>query len=205
MFSLFKDKNETDQTTKTYLIAGLGNPGREYKQTRHNIGFMVAEQLAGDLSISMGKVQSRAIIGIGRALNAKVIIAKPQTYMNLSGEAVKGLLKFYKIPLEQFIVIHDDLDIPFGTIRIRKQGGPGGQKGVKSIIDHMGTQDFNRVRMGIGRPPGRMDAADYVLQRFAKVEEDELVPLTQQASKAVQSIIQYGMDQAMNEYNGQAL
>jgi PTH1 family peptidyl-tRNA hydrolase len=204
MFSLFKDKNENDQTTMTFLIAGLGNPGREYKQTRHNIGFMVAEQLANDLSISMGKVQSRAIIGMGRALNVKVIIAKPQTFMNRSGEAVKGLLKFYKIPLEQLIVIHDDLDIPFGTIRIRKQGGPGGQKGIKSIIDHMGTQDFNRVRMGIGRPPGRMDAADYVLQRFAKVEEDELEPLVKQASKAVQSIIQYGMDQAMNEYNGQA-
>ena len=205
MFSLFKEKSNTDQSMETYLVAGLGNPGREYKQTRHNIGFMVAEQLSNDLSISMGKVQSRAIIGMGRALNSKIIIARPQTYMNRSGEAVKGLLKFYKIPLENLIVIHDDLDIPFGTIRIRKQGGPGGQKGVKSIIDHMGTQDFNRIRMGIDRPPGRMDAADYVLQRFSRNEEDQLEQLVKQASKAIQTIITNGMDQAMNEYNGQAL
>jgi peptidyl-tRNA hydrolase, PTH1 family len=205
MFSLFKDKSNIDQSLNVYLIAGLGNPGREYKQTRHNIGFMVAEQLSSDLSISMGKVQSRAIIGMGRALDSKIIIAKPQTYMNRSGEAVKGLIKFYKIPLENLIVIHDDLDIPFGTIRIRKQGGPGGQKGVKSIIDHMGTQEFNRLRMGIDRPPGRMDAADYVLQRFSRNEEEQLEPLVKQASKAVQTIISRGMDQAMNEYNGQAL
>ena len=100
MFSLFKDKGNTDQALSVYLIAGLGNPGREYKQTRHNIGFMVAEQLSSDISISMGKVQSRAITGMGRALDSKIIIAKPQTYMNRSGEAVKGLLKFYKIKLE---------------------------------------------------------------------------------------------------------
>ena len=115
------------------------------------------------------------------------------------------MLKFYKIPLENLIVIHDDLDIPFGTIRIRKQGGPAGQKGVKSIIDHMGTQEFNRIRMGIDRPPGRMDAADYVLQRFSRNEEEQLEQLVKQASKAIQTIISNGMDQAMNEYNGQAL
>jgi PTH1 family peptidyl-tRNA hydrolase len=205
MFSLFKDKGNSDPSMGMYLVAGLGNPGREYKKTRHNIGFMVAEQLSVDLSISMGKVQSRAIIGMGRALDSKIIIAKPQTYMNRSGEAVKGLLKFYKIPLENLIVIHDDLDIPFGTIRIRKQGGPAGQKGVKSVIDHMGTQEFNRIRMGIDRPPGRMDAADYVLQRFSRNEEEQLEQLVKQASKAIQTIILNGMDQAMNEYNGQAL
>ncbi|MBI9048547.1 MAG: aminoacyl-tRNA hydrolase [Anaerolineaceae bacterium] len=205
MFSFLRKKDTEMLEKRIFLVAGLGNPGREYKQTRHNIGFMVAEQLSGDVSVPMGKVQARAIIGIGKYSDAKIILARPQTYMNRSGESVKSLLNYYKIPIDQLIVIHDDLDIPFGAIRIRKQGGPGGQKGIKSIIDHLGTQDFVRLRMGIDRPPGRMDAADYVLQRFSRAEEEHLSQFITQASLAVQSILNDGVDQAMNEYNGQAV
>ena len=193
------------EDTQTYLVAGLGNPGREYKQTRHNVGFMVAEKLAEDLNIKLAKVQSKAIIGIGKFDQDKIVIAKPQTFMNLSGQAVKAILNYYKIPITNLIVIHDDLDIPFGTIRIRQQGGYGGQKGMKSIIEQLGTQDFIRIRMGIDRPPGRMDAADYVLQRFSKQEEEQLDGLLSSASKAAQAIIREGIDHAMNQYNGQAL
>ena len=188
-----------------YLIAGLGNPGREYKQTRHNIGFMVAEKLSTDLGIPLGKVQAKAIIGIGKFSGSKIILAKPQTFMNLSGQAVKSLLNYYKIPTSNLIVVHDDLDIPFGTIRIRQQGGYGGQKGMKSIIEQLGTQEFIRLRMGIDRPPGRMDAADYVLQRFSKQEEEQVDAFLDSASKAIQTILVDGIDRAMNQYNGQAI
>lgn len=202
----FLRKNESNlEEKKIALVACLGNPGREYKQTRHNIGFMVAEKLAADVSIRMGKVQANAILGIGPVGSTRVVIAKPQTFMNLSGKSVKSLLQYYKIPLENLIVIHDDLDLPFGTLRIRQQGGPGGQKGIKSIIELLGTQDFNRIRMGIDRPPGRMDPADYVLQRFSPREETQLPEFINSASLAVQSILKEGIDRAMNQFNGPTL
>jgi peptidyl-tRNA hydrolase, PTH1 family len=205
MFPFIHGKDMAEQDIQTYLIAGLGNPGREYKQTRHNIGFMVAEKFAQDVSISMGKVQAKAIIGIGKWNGIKLIIVKPQAFMNLSGQPVKSLLNYYKVPISNLIVIHDDIDIPFGTIRIRQQGGYGGQKGMKSIIEQLGTQDFNRIRMGIDRPPGRMDAADYVLERFSSREEEQLVNFIASASKAIQAIVNDGIDYAMNQFNGQAV
>lgn len=185
-----------------YLVVGLGNPGREYRLTRHNIGFMVIDALVKAWNLSLHKVQSKAIITTGIFIDNKVILAKPQTYMNLSGQAVSGLLNFYKIPLDHLIVIHDDIDLPFGTIRIRPGGGSAGQKGVGSIIERLGTQDFARIRLGVGRPNGQMDSANYVLQSFSKEDEEFLPNFLQSAGEAVGEFILHGLDSAMNKFNG---
>ncbi len=187
--------------TETYLIIGLGNPGREYRENRHNIGFMLIDRLAIRLNARMSRLQSKALIASARHDDAKIILAKPQTFMNLSGQAVQGLAHFYKVPLEKLMLVHDDLDLPFGTIRLRPGGGAGGQKGVKSTIQRLGTNDFPRLRLGIGRPPGRMDAAAYVLQDFAKGDEQILSETLDRAADAVFAFVEEGMDTAMNKYN----
>ena len=148
-----------------YMIVGLGNPGREHSQNRHNIGFMTVDRLAEEHGIALGKVQSRAVIGSGRIAGRQVILAKPQTYMNRSGDAVGPLVAYYRVPPENVLVIYDELDLPLGALRLRPSGGSGGHNGMKSIINHLG-QDFPRLRLGVGRPAGRMEAADYVLQDF---------------------------------------
>ena len=150
--------------TETYLIIGLGNPGREYRQTRHNVGFMFVDRLTVKLNARFTRLQSRALVASAHFQERKIILAKPQTFMNLSGQSVQGLMHFYKLPLENLLIAHDDLDLPVGTIRIRPDGGSAGQKGMLSIIERLGTADFPRLRVGIDRPPGRMDAAAYVLQ-----------------------------------------
>jgi peptidyl-tRNA hydrolase, PTH1 family len=188
--------------SNTYLLVGLGNPGREYRYTRHNIGFMVIDKLAVDLGIKLTKVQAKAIIGTVLHGEKKIILAKPQTFMNLSGQSVGSLLKFYKIPLEQFLVIHDDIDLPVATIRIRPGGGSAGQKGLGSIIERVGTQMFARMRIGVGRPPGRMEAPDYVLHDFDKAEQPMMERVISEASKAGQIFVANGLETAMNQYNG---
>lgn len=188
--------------TETYLIIGLGNPGREYRQNRHNIGFMLIDRLAVRLNARMTRLQSKALVASTRYGDAKIILAKPQTFMNLSGQAVQGLTRFYKLPLENLIVAHDDLDLPFGTIRLRPGGGAGGQKGIKSTIQRLGTNDFPRLRLGIGRPPGRMDPAAYVLQDFAKKDEQILSETLDRAADAIFAFINEGLDTAMNQFNG---
>ncbi|MEN9563002.1 MAG: peptidyl-tRNA hydrolase [Chloroflexota bacterium] len=188
--------------TDTYLLIGLGNPGREYKDTRHNIGFMLIDHLAEKIGARGMKVQSKAIITSGLHEERKLILAKPQTYMNLSGQSVQGLLHFYKIPLENLLIAHDDLDIPFGTIRIRPTGGPGGQRGMANTIELLGTKDFPRLRLGIGRPPGRMDAKDYVLQDFSRDELKLMPELLSRASEAALEFVMKGLNAAMNKYNG---
>jgi PTH1 family peptidyl-tRNA hydrolase len=147
-------------------------------------------------------VQSKALVGQGKIGSNKVILVKPQTYMNLSGQAVSGLLNFYKISAENLIVIHDDIDLPFGTIRIRPGGGSAGQRGVKSIIEKVGTQEFARMRLGVGRPPGQMEAAAYVLQPFTKEDEEFLVNLLAKAAEAANEFVNNGLNAAMNKYNG---
>jgi peptidyl-tRNA hydrolase, PTH1 family len=184
------------------LIAGLGNPGREYRENRHNMGFMLVDRLAQALSVLIGKVQFKALTGSGQYSGHKVILAKPQTYMNLSGQSISGLVRFYKIPLEQILVAHDDLDLPLGTLRIRPGGGSGGQKGIASTIEQLGAADFARMRIGIGRPPGQMDAADYVLQNFRGDEREIAAATLERAVKAAQAFIERGLDTAMNLYNG---
>ncbi len=190
-----------DETQSIYMIVGLGNPGREYRETRHNIGFMVIDAFASKHEIKLTKVQNKAIVGIGRAVDKKVILVKPQTYMNLSGQAVAALVRFYKVPLENLIVAHDDVDLPFDTIRMRPGGGSAGQKGVNSIIERLGSQEFPRLRMGVGRPPGQMDAAAYVLQTFQKDERDLLPEFLDRAVEALDCFLGNDLDTAMNRFN----
>lgn len=185
-----------------FLLVGLGNPGREYRGNRHNVGFMTVDRLSEVLSIKIGKVQSKALVGNGLWQGRKIILAKPQTYMNLSGDAIGSLQRYYKVPLDQLIVAHDDLDLPVGTLRLRPGGGSAGQKGVESTINQLGTQNFPRLRIGIGRPPGQMDAATYVLQDFNKADQEILQIALDRAVEAVKVFILEGLDAAMNQFNG---
>ena len=186
----------------SYLLIGLGKPGREYQSNRHNFGFMLIDRLAVRLNARGLKVQSKAIVTSGMYQDRKIILAKPQTYMNLSGQAAQGLLNFYKIPMENMLVAHDDLDIPFGTIRIRPKGGPGGQGGMASTIEKLGTKDFPRLRLGIGRPPGRMDPAAFVLQDFSREEMKLISEILDRAADAALEFVVNGLAAAMNRYNG---
>ena len=188
--------------TKTFVLVGLGNPGREYRQTRHNVGFMVIDELCKEMNVRLSRMQAKALVGSG-VLNArKIILAKPQTFMNLSGQSVASLVKFYKIPHSQLLVILDDLDLPVGTLRIRPGGGSAGNKGLISIIQQLGTEEFPRMRLGIGRPPGQKNGADYVLQDFQNGEMDFVKEVLAKASRAAQVFIASGIDQAMNQFNG---
>lgn len=189
-------------TLDSYLLIGLGNPGREYRDNRHNIGFMLIDRLLVRLNAQGMRVQSKAIVTSATYEGHKLILAKPQTYMNLSGQSAQGLLNFYKIPMENMLVAHDDLDIPFGTIRIRPKGGPGGQGGMASTIEQLGTKDFPRLRIGIGRPPGRMDPAAYVLQDFSREEMKILSEIVDRAADAALTFVVDGLNKAMNKYNG---
>ncbi len=191
--------------TDTYLLIGLGNPGREYRDNRHNIGFMLIDRLAVRLDARGMKLQSKAIVIGALYEGRKLILAKPQTYMNLSGQSAQGLLHFYKIPPENLIVAHDDLDLPLGTIRIRPGGGAGGQRGMASTIERLGTQDFPRLRLGIGRPPGRMDPAAYVLQNFSRDDMLIVSETLDRAANAVLTFVTDGLDKAMNKYNGSSV
>ncbi|MBK8419671.1 aminoacyl-tRNA hydrolase [Candidatus Villigracilis saccharophilus] len=188
--------------TDTFLLVGFGNPGREYKDTRHNIGFMFIDRVAVALNARGMKLQSKAIVMSALYEERKVILAKPQTYMNLSGQSVQGLLHFYKLPPENLLVAHDDLDLPFGTLRIRPAGGPGGQRGMASTIEQLGTKEFPRLRLGIGRPPGRMDPKDYVLQEFSRDDLKLLPEILDRAAEAALEFVIKGLNAAMNKYNG---
>ncbi|MCG2785809.1 MAG: aminoacyl-tRNA hydrolase [Anaerolineae bacterium] len=185
-----------------YIIVGLGNPGREYRDTRHNIGFMLIDKLIERLNARSMRVQSKAIITTAQYEGRKIILAKPQTFMNLSGQAVQGLSRFYKIPQENLMVAHDDLDLPFCALRLRPAGGSAGQKGIASIIQQLGTPDFARLRLGIDRPPGRMDAAAYVLQAFTQKESQQVAELLDKAADAALTWVTDGLDAAMNRFNG---
>lgn len=188
--------------TDPFLLIGLGNPGREYANTRHNFGFMAIDRLAVRLNARGMKVQSKAIVMDSKYEDHKLILAKPQTYMNLSGQSVQGLAHFYKIPNENLMILSDDLDLPFGTIRIRASGGPGGQRGLSSILEKLGTKDIPRMRLGIGRPPGRMDPADYVLQNFSRDDLKSLSELLDRAADAALEFVVNGLNAAMNKFNG---
>jgi PTH1 family peptidyl-tRNA hydrolase len=187
---------------QTFLLIGLGNPGREYKDTRHNFGFMLIDRIAVRLNARGMRVQSKAIVTTATYEDRKLILAKPQTYMNLSGQSVQGLVNFYKIPLTNIMILSDDLDIPLGTIRIRAAGGPGGQRGLASVIESLGTKDFSRLRLGIGRPPGRMDPANFILQNFSRDEMKSISEILDTAADAVLEFVKNGLNAAMNKFNG---
>ncbi len=186
----------------THLIIGLGNPGREYRDNRHNFGFMLIDWLIVRLNARGMKLQSKAIVTSAAFGDRKLILAKPQTYMNLSGQSAQGLIHFYKLSLSNVLIAHDDLDLPFGTLRMRPAGGPGGQKGLASTIEQLGTKDIPRLRLGIGRPPGRMDPAAYVLKDFSRDEKKELPSVLDRAADAVLTFVTDGLDKAMNQFNG---
>lgn len=188
--------------TDRYLIVGLGNPGPTYAATRHNIGFMVVDELARRHAMTFGKTEKKAQVADGRIGERRVLLAKPQTYMNESGLAVRALFDFYKFERANFIVICDDLDIPLGTLRLRNGGGHGGQNGVRSIINHLGSPDFARVRCGISRPPGKMDPADYVLKPFMGDDQITARIVIERAADAVETWLRDGIELAMTRHNG---
>jgi peptidyl-tRNA hydrolase, PTH1 family len=188
-------------TLVSHLIVGLGNPGRQYRNNRHNIGFLLVDRLAEKLGVSFSRLESKALVTKADYLGQRVVLAKPQTFMNLSGQATASLVKFYKIPLENLLVAYDDVDLPFGHLRLRPGGGSAGQKGMASIIERLGTQDFPRLRLGIGRPPGRMEAAAYVLQDFSPYEKPILSAALERGMEAALVYISQGLDAAMNQYN----
>ena len=194
----------TTEASGRALIVGLGNPGREYRHNRHNIGFMAVERLAAAYTIHMSRVQNRAIVGSGMIVGRPVILARPQTYMNRSGDAVGPLANYYKLEPADILVIYDELDLPFGTLRLRKGGGPGGHNGMRSIIQHLG-QGFPRLRLGIGRPPGRMPPASYVLQDFGAADRPVVEDMLDEAVRAVETFLREGIDIAMTRHNGSIL
>jgi peptidyl-tRNA hydrolase, PTH1 family len=185
-----------------YLIIGLGNPGREYARTRHNIGFRIADRLVERLGVRFSRQQCDSFIATAAHGGARLILAKPQTFMNLSGRAVAGLVRFHQIPMERLLVCCDDIDLPFGALRLRASGGSAGQRGMQSILESLSTRSVPRLRFGVGRPPGRMDAAAHVLHAFDPVEEEALPPLIDTAAESVLVFLDNGLEAAMNRYNG---
>jgi PTH1 family peptidyl-tRNA hydrolase len=181
------------------LVVGLGNPGPAYAKTRHNLGFMVADVLAGRIG-SAFKVhkKSGAEVVTGRLAGASVVLAKPRCYMNESGRQVGPLAKFYSVPPQRIVVIHDELDIDFGRIRLKLGGGEGGHNGLRSVASALGTKDFQRVRIGVGRPPGRKDPAAFVLETFTAAERTEVPTICEQAADATELLIAQGLEPAQN-------
>lgn len=197
-----KGTTATTLQNNIYLIAGLGNPGREYRTHRHNFGFRLVDQIADELNLRFSRMEQRTLVAKTEYDQKKLILAKPQTFMNLSGQAVAGLVRFYKIPLANLLVAFDDLDLPVGVLRLRPGGGAGGQKGMRSIIDQLGTQDFSRLRLGIGRPPGQMPPTAYVLQDFSADEAQLVVEVLSTGAEAALTFVRLGIVEAMNRYNG---
>ena len=194
------DKREDDRVM--YIIAGLGNPTREYEKTRHNVGFEVIDVLADMLGTTVEEKKFKGLYGRGIIGGEKVLLLKPQTFMNLSGESIKAAADFYKVDHEHIIIIYDDISLDVGQLRIRKKGSAGGHNGIKNIIAHLGTQEFSRIRVGVGDKPKKMDLADYVLSRFSKEDRVLMEDAFKDASKAVNVMITEGVDAAMNQFNG---
>ena len=185
-----------------FLVVGLGNPGPGYAGNRHNVGVMVLDELAAraGIRLSAGKgARSRALAGEGRLAGRRVVLARPLTYMNESGGPVRGLLDYHRIPADDLVVVHDELDLPFATVRLKRGGGEGGHNGVRSVTRSTGTKDYLRVRVGIGRPPGRQDPADFVLKDFSAVERKELGLLVAEAADATEALLVKGLEAAQNE------
>jgi peptidyl-tRNA hydrolase, PTH1 family len=187
-----------------WLIAGLGNPGPSYAGHRHNAGFMVAEEIAARIGARFRRHRSRADVASGRIGAAAVTLAKPKTFMNLSGGPVASLRAFYKLPADRIVILHDELDLPFGTIRLKLGGGDNGHNGLRSVTAALGTPDYYRVRLGIGRPTGRMDAAEFVLQNFSAAERQLLPEVLGRAADATATLVCSGLAAAQNQFHAAA-
>jgi len=184
-----------------YVIVGLGNPGKKYQNTRHNMGFITVDHLAAKHNIKVNKIAFKALVGDGNIANQRVLLVKPQTYMNLSGQSVREILSYYKVDIENLIVIYDDIDIETGKLRIRKKGSAGSHNGMKSVIYDIRSEDFPRVRIGIGGER-KMTLRDFVTGGFSKEEKPLLEDAVERAARAVEIILAEGIDTAMNRYNG---
>lgn len=184
-----------------YLIAGLGNPTKEYDKTRHNVGFSVIDVLADKYRIDVSEKKHKALCGRGAIEGQKVILVKPQTFMNLSGESIREVVDYYKIEAEDIIIIYDDISLEPGQLRIRLKGSAGGHNGIKNIIAHLGSQEFPRIKVGVGAKPPRMDLADYVLSRFSKEEQPLMEDAFKEAAEAAVMMMTEGAEKAMNHYN----
>jgi PTH1 family peptidyl-tRNA hydrolase len=184
-------------------VVGLGNPGSEYAETRHNVGFGVVDLLATRAGAGRFSVHKRSNSDVaeGRLAGRKIVLARPRTYMNVSGGPVAGLVKYFSVPPEEIVVVHDDLDLGFGVIRLKRGGGEGGHNGLRSISRSLGTKDYYRVRFGIGRPPGRQDPADFVLKRFSAVERKEIEFALDLAADATEALLREGLEPTQNRFH----
>src|ERR1700716_3256287 len=196
---MFRRKPALPAPTDRWLVIGLGNPGREYERSRHNMGFLVVDELARRQSVRVTDRAAKSLTGRGRRGERERVRAKPQTMMNLSGEAGKALRAKYGVPLERTLVVHDELDLPFGRLRIRKGGSPAGNHGMDSLIASFGSKDFIRFRVGIGRPPG--DGVDYVLSPFSSAEQAQLPDIVSRVADALVFTIDEGLEPAMTDFN----
>jgi PTH1 family peptidyl-tRNA hydrolase len=191
-----------------WLVVGLGNPGARYAGNRHNVGQMVVAQLAADLGAKLSAHRSRALVAAARLAptggrpGARLVLAAPTSYMNESGGQVVSAVRFFKVPPDRLLVVHDELDLPFGDVMLKRGGGEGGHNGLRSISTSLGSRDYGRLRVGIGRPPGRMDPADFVLRDFSTVERKELPFVVADAVDAVTGILEHGWERAQNSVNG---
>ncbi|MBQ6159611.1 MAG: aminoacyl-tRNA hydrolase [Oscillospiraceae bacterium] len=191
------------KSTVDWLIVGLGNPGREYEKTRHNVGYRAADLLAKDAGVSIDRAKFRGLTRTAALAGQKVLLLKPETYMNNSGEAVQLAAMFYKLPISHILVLSDDISLPVGKIRVRADGSAGGHNGLKSIISHLGSQDFPRIKIGVGaKPHPDYDLADWVLSSFSAEEEKALAPALAHAAEAVLELMKNGPLQAANRFNG---
>jgi PTH1 family peptidyl-tRNA hydrolase len=195
-----------DRTTP-WLVVGLGNPGKEYAGNRHNVGFRIADLVAGRIGVKFGRHRKAVAavaegrLGIGGDQASRLVLAKPLTYMNLSGGPVAALTRYYKVPVDRLLVVHDELDLPYGVLRAKQGGGEGGHNGLRSISRSLSTKDYVRVRFGIGRPPGRQDPADFVLCDFTAMERKELEYLVDRAADLVEAVVTRGLEWTQNAYH----
>jgi peptidyl-tRNA hydrolase, PTH1 family len=184
-----------------WLIAGLGNPGPGYAGNRHNVGFMCADELAARIGSGFRRDSSRAVTATGRLAGVPVVLAKPQRFMNVSGGPVAALRAFFKLPAERILVVHDELDLPYGSIRLKLGGGDNGHNGLRSVTAALGSRDYHRLRIGIGRPPGRMDPADFVLQNFSASQREELPEILGRSADAAEVLLTEGLAAAQNKFH----
>jgi peptidyl-tRNA hydrolase, PTH1 family len=201
--SFFRKKAPESDGPDRWVVVGLGNPGAKYEDTRHNAGARVLEVLLERMGASLKSHKSGCLIAEGSMGDSRVVLARPTSYMNLSGRPVRQLADFYKVPAERVLVVHDELDVPFDDVRVKVGGGTAGHNGLKSVSDHLGTKDFPRIRVGIGRPAGR-DAASWVLERFSGSERKDLPDILERAADAVESYLTQGPERTMNTFNARA-
>ena len=186
-----------------FLLVGLGNPGQKYARTRHNVGFDVVDRLGERWGIAVTRSSSQSLVGDGLVKNERAVLMKPQAYVNLSGGPVRAAMDFYKVPIGNVVVVHDELEVPFGRVRVKRGGGHGGHNGIRDLNQHLGT-DYPRVRVGTGRPPEGWDPADFVLSRWKDDEGQEVLRMIERACDAMESVATEGVDAAMNRFNGEA-